>query len=80
MEHTLKKIVITDKDIGMISDFARQEFQKRRSFSGMELKEMQVYSILAGFESFLNNKGVEIVFELQGFIQEDSEPVDPSSD
>jgi hypothetical protein len=71
-----KKLLITDKDVGIIEDFAHIAFRKRPTFGTMSSKEMQAFCLLEGFAMFLGSKGVEIPFELQGFVQEDCESLD----
>ena len=76
----MNKLLIKDKDIGIIKDLAARAFRDRPTFNGLDNKEIQIYSILSGFLHYLNGKGIEIPVELQGFIQEDCEPIDISGD
>jgi hypothetical protein len=71
-----KKLMITDKDIEKIKDFAHLAFKNRPTFGSMSASEIQAFCIVDGLASFLGSKGMEIPFELQGFVQEDCEPVD----
>jgi hypothetical protein len=51
-----KKLLITDKDVGIIEDFAHIAFRKRPTFGTMSSKEMQAFCLLEGFAMFLNYK------------------------
>lgn len=60
-----EKLIVTEKDLLMIKDFAATAFKNRVSFSYCDSKEIQVICILVGIESFLRSKGINPSFEFK---------------
>ena len=60
-----EKLLVTEKDLTMIKDFAATAFKNRLSFSYCDSKEIQVICILVGIESFLRSKGIDPNFEFK---------------
>lgn len=62
----------------MIKEYAKDAFKRRPSFGGLDAGEMQVYCIIQGLSQYLSSKGVETGFDVLGFVQDNSEPIDDS--
>lgn len=73
-----KMIVIKDKDLCIIKELAQSEFKKRPSFGSLDTQEIQYFCMFSALEGYLRTKGVEVPFSMEGFVQEDSSPVDES--
>ncbi len=72
----MSKLTIRDKDLIMLREYSKEAFKRRQTFVGLESDEMQLYCILVGIHSFLHSKGVDPGFTVEGYVEENCEPIE----
>lgn len=68
-------IHISKKNLHIIQDLARTAFHDRPTFQDMSSAEMQAICLAEGLERYILKQGGIPGFTVEGFIQEDCEPV-----
>lgn len=68
-------VVINTKNIDIIKDLAIKSFHRRPSFTGYSERDVQWVLMFDALSLYLASKGVAPGFEVESWVQEDSEPV-----
>lgn len=76
MRYDRPMVKIADRELQLIKDLALGVFRDTPNFQGRDSKDIQFYCIIAALERFVVSRGGSPGFDIVGFTQEDSFPVD----
>jgi hypothetical protein len=70
------KVVIDQKALAAIKGHAHRAWLERRSWNGLDEREVQQIVIISGLASYLTSQGAEVPFELPPELHETYDPIE----